>query len=90
LAKQHGVTIEDVAPIQVVGSGADLTAAVGNGLARAAKLLGMSDGEVRNRVTINGAVETGRAPGVITISLMAPAKTLKKMGIAHLVKEQYA
>ena len=90
LAKQHGVTLEDVAPIQIVGSGADLTAAVGNGLARAAKLLGMSDGEVRNRSTINGAIETGRAPGVVTVSIMAPTKTLKKIGIAHLVKEQYA
>ncbi len=89
LAKQHGVALEDVAPIQVVGSGADLSAAVGNGLARAAKLLGMSDGEVRNRVTINGAVETGRAPGVVTISILAPVKTLKKINLANLVTEQY-
>lgn len=89
MAKKYDVNLEDVAPIQVVGSGADLTAAVGNGLTRASKLLGMSDGETRNRVTINGSVETGRAPGVITISLMVPVTTLKKIGIDYLVKEQY-
>ena len=89
LAKEYGVELEDVAPIQVVGTGADLKTAVGNGLARTAKLLDMSDGEVRNRVTITGAVEIGRAPGVVTISIMAPVKQLEKLGIAHLVKEQY-
>ncbi len=89
LAEEYGVELEDVAPIQVVGTGADLTTAVGNGLARTAKLLDMSDGEVRNRVTITGAVEIGRAPGVVTISIMAPVKQLEKLGMAHLVKEQY-
>jgi len=89
MAKQYGVGLEKVAPIQVVGTGADLSAAVGNGLARTAKLLDMSDGEVRNRVTITGAVEIGRAPGVVTISIMAPVKRLQKVGLAHLVKEQY-
>lgn len=89
LAKEYGVELEDVAPIQVVGTGADLKTAVGNGLERTAKLLDMSDGEVRNRVTITGAVEIGRAPGVVTISIMAPVKQLKKLGMAHLLKEQY-
>jgi formamidase len=90
MAEQYGVELEELAPIQVVGTGADLSAAVGNGLARTAKLLNMSDGEVRNRVTITGAVEVGRAPGVVTISIMAPIGQLQKIGIAHLVKEQYA
>jgi len=89
MAKQYGVELEEVAPIQVVGSGADLSAAVNNGLARTAKLLDMSEAEVRNRVTITGAVEIGRAPGLITISIMAPVKKLQQLGIAHLVKEQY-
>jgi formamidase len=89
LAKECGVELEVVAPIQVVGTGTDLKTAVSNGLARTAKLLGMSDGEVRNRVTITGAVEIGRAPGVVTISIMAPVKRLQELGIAHLVKEQY-
>lgn len=89
MAKEYGVKLEDVAPIQVVGTGADLKTAVNNGLARTAKLLDMSDGEVRNRVTITGAVEIGRAPGVVTISIMAPVTRLEKLDIAHLVKEQY-
>ena len=50
----------------------------------------MSDGEVRNRVTITGSVDIGRSPGVVTISIMAPIRQLQKKGIAHLVKEQYA
>jgi formamidase len=90
MAAQYGVELQDVAPIQVVGTGADLSAAVNNGLARTAKLLDMSDGEVRNRVTITGAVEIGRAPGVVTISIMAPVRRLQTVGIAHLVREQYA
>ncbi len=90
MAEQYGVEVEDVAPIQVVGTGADLSAAVLNGLARTAKLLDMSDGEVRNRVTITGSVDIGRSPGVVTISIMAPIRQLQKKGIAHLVKELYA
>jgi formamidase len=89
LAKQYGVELDEVAPIQVVGSGGDLTTAVGNGLERTAKLLGMSDAEVRNRVTLTGSVEIGRAPGLITISIMVPVERLQKLGIYHLVKEQY-
>lgn len=89
LAKQYGVELEEAAPIQVVGSGGDLTTAVGNGLERTAKLLGMSEAEVRNRVTLTGAVEIGRAPGLVTISIMVPVDRLQKLGIDHLVKEQY-
>ena len=89
LAKGYGVELEEVAPIQVVGSGADLNAATANGLERAARLLEMSVDEVKNRVTITGAVEIGRAPGLVTVSLLAPIKQLEKLGIAHLVREQY-
>jgi len=89
LAEEYGVELEEAAPIQVVGSGADLNAATANGLERAAKLLGMSVDEVKNRVTITGAVEIGRAPGLVTVSLLAPLKRLEELGIAHLVKEQY-
>ncbi len=80
---------EEAAPIQVIGSGADLNAATANGLQRAARLLDMSVDEVKNRVTITGAVEIGRAPGLVTVSLLAPLKQLEKLGIAHLVKGQY-
>jgi formamidase len=89
MAEEYGVELEEAAPIQVVGSGADLNAATANGLERAARLLDMSVDEVKNRVTITGAVEIGRAPGLVTVSLLAPLKQLEELGIAHLVKEQY-
>ena len=55
--------LERLAPISIVGTAANLNEAIENGLDRAAKLLGMGIPEVRNRVTINGAIEIGRAPG---------------------------
>jgi formamidase len=64
LAAKWGVTeMEPLAPISVVGTASNLNAAIENGLARAATLLGMTVAEVRNRATINGAIEIGRAPG---------------------------
>ncbi|MBI4759448.1 MAG: acetamidase/formamidase family protein [Chloroflexi bacterium] len=81
--------LEEALPIQVVGSGANLNEAADNGLERMARLMEMSVDEVKNRVTISGAVEIGRLPGVVTISMLCPAKQLEKLGIASLVKEQY-
>jgi len=40
-------------------------------------------------VTITGAVEIGRLPGVVHISMLIPINRLEQIGIAHLVKEQY-
>jgi Gamma-glutamyltranspeptidase len=63
LGRRYGVEqIEDSLPISVIGTGPDLTAATDNGLARAAELLDLPVGEVRNRATIAGAIEIGR-PG---------------------------
>jgi len=88
-AKHQQEQLERAAPIQVVGSGADLNEATDNGLSRTAKLLGMSLGEVRNRVTITGAVEIGRLPGVVTISMLVPLQRLADLHLADCVKEQY-
>jgi len=81
--------LEEAAPIQMVGSGANLNEAADNGVARLADLLGMSKDEVLNRVTLTGAVEIGRLPGVVTVTMLAPMKTLEKLGLAPLVKAQY-
>jgi len=81
--------LEEAAPIQMVGSGANLNEAADNGVARLADLLGMSKDEVLNRVTLTGAVEIGRLPGVVTVTMLAPVKTLEKLGLAPLVKAQY-
>jgi len=81
--------LERTAPIQVVGSGANLNEATDNGLSRASKLLGMSLGEVKNRVTITGAIEIGRLPGVVTISMLAPLQKLEELNLSNFAREQY-
>jgi len=58
-------------------------------LQRAAKLLGMSVPEVRNRTTINGAIEIGRAPGVIQVTFLAPLSRLDTVGLGKYAREQY-
>jgi len=90
LAAQYGVAeMVDTAPISVIGTAADLNAAIENGLSRAATLLGMSVAEVRNRATINGAIEIGRAPGVIQVTFLAPLYALDAAGLGGIAREQY-
>lgn len=82
-------TLEASAPISVIGTAADLNAAIENGLQRAATLLGMTIPEVRNRATITGAIEIGRAPGVIQVTFLAPLDRLDAVGLGELAREQY-
>jgi formamidase len=90
LAKKVGQDVlEDAAPIQAVGSGANLNEATDNGVARLAELLGMSTEEMLNRVTISGAVEIGRLPGVVTVTVLAPRAKLAELGLSELIREQY-
>jgi formamidase len=90
LAREWGMDgIEESGPISFVGSGPNLNDATTNGLERAATLLGMSIDEVQNRVTITGAVEIGRHPGVVTVTLLAPMAKLDAIGLGELVREQY-
>ena len=90
LAKSWGIdAIEEVAPISVIGTGANLNVAIDNGLERAAKLLGMTVPEVRNRATVNGAIEIGRAPGVIQVTFLAPLGRLDAIGLGKYAREQY-
>lgn len=81
--------IEETLPISFVGTGADLNAATDNGLARAARLLNMSVPEVKNRATITGAIQIGRNPGVVTVTLLAPVDRLERLGVTRLAREQY-
>ena len=81
--------LEETAPISFVGSGPDLNAATDNGLKRAADVLGMNVCEVRNRATINGAIEIGRHPGVVHVTLLAPIQRLERRGLDHFAREQY-
>jgi formamidase len=63
--------------------------ATDNGLQRASRLLDMSVAEVRNRATINGAIEIGRHPGVIQVTFLAPLHKLEKAGFLSIVRKQY-
>ncbi len=90
IAKSWGVpALEESAPISVVGTGPDLNAATDNGLARAAKLLGMTVPEVKNRATITGAIEIGRHPGVVQVTFRAPLDRLERLGLAPFIRDQY-
>jgi len=88
-ARTGGGPIEHSLPISFVGSGPDLNSAVDNGLRRAAAVLGMEVPEVMNRATISGAIEIGRAPGVIQVTFRAPVEALERCGLAALAREQY-
>jgi acetamidase/formamidase len=90
LAELHATVLEGpVLPLQVLGSGPNLNDAVDNAVGRAARLFGMTVDEVRNRSTISGAVDIGRLPGFVQLSLLVPQDLLQRLGILHLVEAQY-
>ena len=90
LADQYGVDlVEDVGPLQVVGSGATVNDATQNAFDRATALLDMTEGEVRARCTFTGGVEIGRLPGVVQLTLLAPMDVLADRGLDSLVRAQY-
>ena len=90
LAKRWGqADIEDNAPITFIGSGVTLNDATKNGLDRAAKVTGLPYDEILNRATIAGSIEISRLPGVVRVTFQCPKAIIERMGIAHLVAEQY-
>ncbi len=89
VANAWGVELELSAPISVIGTGPNLNAATDNGLARAAKLLGMTVPEVKNRATVTGAIEIGRHPGVVQVTFRAPLDRLEPLGLLPFVRDQY-
>jgi formamidase len=44
---------------------------------------------VRNRATITGAIEIGRHPGVVQVTLRAPVERLNERGLLSYAEEQY-
>jgi acetamidase/formamidase len=90
LGRRYGVEqIEDSLPISVIGTGPDLNSATDNGLARAAELLDLPVGEIRNRATIAGAIEIGRHPGVVQVTFRAPVQRLDACGLLKYAVDQY-
>jgi hypothetical protein len=45
--------------------------------------------EIKNRATITGAIEIGRHPGVVQVTLRAPIEALERCGLATYAREQY-
>ncbi len=90
LAEANATVLEGpMLPVQVLGSGPFINAAVDNAVERAAKLFEMTVDQVKNRSTISGAVDIGRLPGFVQLSLLVPRDTLERLGIVHLVEGQY-
>ncbi len=89
LANQYGVAPDPVAPVQIIGSGPTINDAAVNGFQRAARLFAMSVAEVRNRITVAGAVEIGRLPGIVQVSLQVPLRALETRGLATRVAHHY-
>lgn len=90
LGQKYGQTdIEDNAPVTFIGSGATLNDATRNGLDRAARVTGLPYDEIMNRATIAGSIEISRLPGVVRVTFLCPTPILERMGILHLIREQY-
>ena len=90
LADTYSVgNIEQGLPVSFVGTGANLNDAIENGLGRAASLLSMPVDEVKNRVTISGAIEIGRAPGVVIITLRVPFTFINNKQFEQMLKLKY-
>jgi acetamidase/formamidase len=90
LATENATSLEGpMLPVQVLGSGPFLNAAVDNAVERAARLFGMSVDQVKNRGTISGAVDIGRLPGFVQLSMLVRRDLLERVGIVHLVEAQY-
>lgn len=90
LARSWGVSkIEKSAPVSFIGSGANLNEAVDSAMSRASALLGISVEEVKNRLTVTGGLEIGRAPGTATATFLVPVELLEKAGIWETVQAQY-
>ncbi len=84
LAKIHGIAeLEATAPITVIGTGGQSQHRDRQRPPAAATLLKMSVSEVRNRATVNGAVEIGRHPGVVQITFLAPLERLDACGLGR-------
>lgn len=90
LAQRYGQSsIEENGPITFIGSGRTLNDATDNGIARAAAATGLPHDEILNRATIAGSIEISRLPGVVRVTFQCPLPILNRMGIAHLVEQQY-
>jgi acetamidase/formamidase len=91
LAERYGVRpAGPVGPVQFIGTAATINEATDNAIERAARVLGVSQAEVRNRCTITGSVEIARLPGAVQLTMLVPMETLDRVGLGSLVRRQYS
>jgi formamidase len=91
LAERHGVRAAGpVAPVQFIGTAPTINEAADNAIERAARMLGMSQAQVRNRCTITGGVEIARLPGAVQLTMLVPLDDLDRIGIGELTRKQYS
>lgn len=76
-------------PVQIVGSGSGMDAALQDALQRAVKLTGLSMGEIKNRATLGGELGIGRTIGLVYLTVFLEEAVLEKAGLLELVREQY-
>jgi len=90
LAARFGqATVEENGPITFIGTGRTLNDATHNGVDRAAKVTGLSPEEILNRATLAGSIEISRLPGVVRVTFQCPMPILDRIGVGHLVRQQY-
>ena len=90
VASEWGLAgVEDAVPLSGVPTGPDLNAATENVLERSAELLGVTVPEIRNRATITGSIEIGRAPGVVQVTFLAPSDKMGELGLLGLANDMY-
>jgi len=90
VAEFNQTAVEDLAPIQMVGSGANLNEAFENAVDRLSKLLDYSKENILNLATIAGGVEIGRLPGVVGVTILVPIDKLATLKLDNIVKKQYS
>jgi formamidase len=80
---------EEVLPFQVIGTSTSMNEALTTAVTRMSNLTGLSENEVRNRVTIAGDGKMARRNGVMQLTMLTPVSILDKIGIRALVEEKY-
>lgn len=87
--RYHGSLLPRSYPIQVVGTGKGMDAALDNALQRTVHLTGLSMDEVKNRTTIGGGIHIGRTSGCVFLTILLEEKTLERAGLLPLVLNHY-
>jgi formamidase len=81
--------VEELAPVSVIGTAGNMNSAIDNGLQRAATHARHDSAGGPQPGDRDGAIEIGRAPGVIQVTFLAPLRRLDAVGLGTYAREQY-